>query len=169
MCCSFRCTLCKGSAGVPGDRHSRTTCIKLLVHGVSSTMKLQDLENLGERSVFAMKQAVNFIATNLVPAVPADWVHVVIVDVFAAPVGAFHSTSAVFSIVGLDNIGDKIQCEETFVLFHVLLSKFKKCMNSAQAKRVMILSHKALAGQPSTTHLQQENAPNLDSGRMIEI
>ena len=112
---------------------------------------------------------VNFIATNLVPAVPADWVHIVIVDVFAAPVGAFHSTSAVFSIVGLDNIGDKIQCEETFVLFHVLLSKFKKCMNSAQAKRVMILSHKALAGQPSTTHLQQENAPNLDSGRMIEI
>ena len=117
----------------------------------------------------AMKRAVNFIATNLVPEVPADWVHIVIVDVFAAPVGAFHSTSAVFSIVGLDNIGDKIQCEETFVLFHVLLSKFKKCMNSAQAKRVMILSHKALAGQPSTTHLQQENAPNLDSGRMIEI
>ena len=38
-----------------------------------------------------------------------------------------------------------------------------------QNKRVMILSHKALAGQPSTTHLQQENAPNLDSGRMIEI
>ena len=143
MCCSFRCTLCKGSAGVPGDRHSRTTCIKLLVHGVSSIMKLQDLENLGERSVFAMKQAVNFIATNLVPAVPADWVHVVIVDVFAAPVGAFHSTSAVFSIVGLDNIGDKIQCEETFVLFHVLLSKFKKCMNSAQAKQVMFLSHNA--------------------------
>ena len=107
--------------------------------------------------------------TTCVPAVPADWVHIVIVDVFATPVGAFHSTSAVFSIVGLDNIGDKIQCEETFVLFHVLLSKFKKCMNSAQAKRVMILSHKALAGQPSTTHLQQENAPNLDSARMIEI
>ena len=70
-------------------------------------MKLQDLENLGERSVFAMKQAVNFIATNLVPAVPADWVHVVIVDVLAAPVGTFNNASAVFSVLGLDHIGIK--------------------------------------------------------------
>ena len=130
MCCSFRCTLCKESAGVPGDRHSRTTCIKLLVHGVSSTMKLQDLENLGERSVFAMKQAVNFIATHLVPAVPADWVYVFIVDVFAAPVGAFHSTSAVFSIVGsvdLITLGIKYNVRRPLCCF---MSSFQNSRNA---------------------------------------
>jgi len=90
-------------------------------------MKLQDLENLGERSVFAMKQAVNFIATNLVPAVPADWVHIVIVDVFAAPVGAFHSTSAVFSIVGLDSIGNKYNVRRPLCCF---MSSFQNSRNA---------------------------------------
>ena len=45
------CSLCKGTAGIPGDKHSRTTCTKLLVHGVNSSLKRHDLVNLGARSI----------------------------------------------------------------------------------------------------------------------
>jgi len=54
------CSLCKGTAGIPGDKHSRTTCTKLLVHGVNSSLKLHDLINLGARSISSVPQRLDF-------------------------------------------------------------------------------------------------------------
>ena len=140
--CSIRCTLCKGTAGVPGDRHSRGTCTKLLIHGVSSGLKLQDLCNLGARSTQSMRHCLEFDESTLATTIPKTWVHIVIVDYFAAPIGICNQLCPVFCITGLDEIGDIIQ-QEACVLYPVLLEKFNKCMTSSQSKRIMILSHRA--------------------------
>ena len=81
------CSLCKGTAGIPGDKHSRTTCTKLLVHGVNSSLKLHDLINLGARSISSVPQRLDFEHSNLEENIPHIWVHIVIQDFFAAPVG----------------------------------------------------------------------------------
>ena len=130
---------------MPGDRHSRTTCTKLLVHGVNTTLRLQQLQSLGARSTESMRQCPEFQAQQLAPSVPAQWVHVVIVDYFAVPIGNTTNSKPVFSIIGLDEIGDPIQHADTYVLFDALIAKFQKSMNAPQAKnlKVMILSHKA--------------------------
>ena len=59
------CSLCKGTAGIPGDKHSRTTCTKLLVHGVNSSLKLHDLINLGARSISSVPHRLDFEHSNL--------------------------------------------------------------------------------------------------------
>jgi len=138
------CSLCKGkTAGIPGDKHSRTTCTKLLVHGVNSSLKLHNLINLGARSILSVPHRLDFEHSNLEENIPHIWVHVVIQDFFAAPVGLGSEHIIVFKVAGLDNIGDLILGKEVFVLLPALVRKFERCMTSYQAKRIMILSHKA--------------------------
>ena len=136
-----RCTLCFGTAGMAREQHSRTTCPKLLVHGVSKTLKLQDLENVGARSPSLARPDQHFNTSNLSQELPSSWVHVVIQDFFAAPICGVETL--IFKVAGLDNIGDVIVHPDTFVLFGVLFKKFNKCMKGNQAKKVMILSHSA--------------------------
>ena len=140
--CSIRCTLCKGTAGVPGDRHSRGTCTKLLIHGVSSGLKLQDLCNLGACSTQSLKHCLEFNESTLATTIPKTWVHIVIVDYFEPAI------SYVLSFVQLGWMRLEIEFNKkplccTCVLYPVLLEKFNKCMTSSQSKRIMILSHRA--------------------------
>ena len=137
----YRCTLCFGTAGVSREKHSRTTCPKLLVHGVSKTLKLEDLQHLGARSLALCRHDYLFQHESLSTELPSCWVHILIQDFFAAAVLGVETL--IFKVTGLNNIGDVIAHKETFVRFEILAQKFKKCMNSNQAKRVMILSHSA--------------------------
>ena len=129
---NFSCTLCKGSAGRPGDKHSRTTCPKLVRHGVSSSLKLCDLENLGACSVLSLRHNLRFQATFLISDIPREWHHVLITYYFAAPLGCSNDLSIVFQVSGIDTIGDEIFQTPQFVLLDVLVKKFKSCMNTYQ-------------------------------------
>ena len=137
------CSLCKGTAGIPGDKHSRTTCTKLLIHGVNSSLKLDELLSLGTRSVTYVRQCLEFSQTTLEENIPPEWVHVVIQDFFAAPLGSSSDLVLVFKVAGLNHIGDLITGKDFYVSINTLVRKYERCMTSYQAKRMMILSYKA--------------------------
>ena len=87
--------------------------------------KLHDLINLGERSISSVPHRLGFEHSNLEENIPHIWVHVVIQDFFATPVGLGSEHIIVFKVAGLNNIGEIILGKEVFVLLPALVRNLK--------------------------------------------
>ena len=104
-------------------------------------MALDNLISLGSRSTRTMQHDASFQVTALCHAFPTHWVHIVIQNYFSAKVA--EEIRIIFEVCGWNHVGDIIAKKQAFCLFEVLEAKYKECMNSYQAKKIMILALKA--------------------------
>ena len=105
----------------------------------------------------------------IMPAIPKDWHHVVIVDDFLAilPQGFMR----VCEVVGLNQIGDVIPGKQSFVRVESLRQRFQLNMSKPQAKKIMILAIRtAHSGEIETTgpvQITEGDKDNLPLKNMI--
>ena len=119
-------------------KHTRRTCPKFTIFGVSAPLNSEMLQCFEEKSPELLHTNSTFYVHAIMPAIPKDWHHVVIVDDFLAtlPQGFLR----VCEVVGLNQIGDVIPGKQSFVRVETLRQRFQLNMSKPQAKKIMILA-----------------------------